>query len=160
MMCMGNWWHSYSLPPHWLPGGITPYDGVPLEEVVSVHLSLTVIFSILATAGIAFAVACLIFNWIFRNRKYVAIILITGGCICNRQLKSLSTSWYVGITVSNGLHSVLPQADSSQQLQPQLLDRVWSSHHVHGYLFFHHPYHWPTSCGCTMHCKYIIDLSP
>ena len=41
--------------------------------MVSVHLSVTVIFSILATAGIAFAVVCLIFNCIFRNRKYVAI---------------------------------------------------------------------------------------
>ena len=44
-----------------------------MEEVVSVHLSLTVIFSILNTAGIAFAVACLIFNCMFRNRKYVAV---------------------------------------------------------------------------------------
>ena len=40
---------------------------------MSVHLSVTVIFSILATAGIAFAVVCLIFNFTFRNRKYVAI---------------------------------------------------------------------------------------
>ena len=44
-----------------------------MEEVVSVHLSLTVIFSILNTAGIAFAVACLIFNFMFRNRKYVVV---------------------------------------------------------------------------------------
>ena len=61
------------------------------------------------------------------------------------------------------LHSVLPQADSSQQLPPELPNRVWSCHHVHDYLFPHHPYHWPTWCGCTMHCGYIIDavnLSP
>ena len=44
-----------------------------MEQVVSVRLSLTVIFSILATAGIAFAVACLIFNCMFRNKKYVAV---------------------------------------------------------------------------------------
>ena len=55
----------------YLPGGLIPYDGVPTEEVVSVHLSLTVIFSILATAGIAFGVVCLAFNFIFRNKKWV-----------------------------------------------------------------------------------------
>ena len=50
-------------------GGIVPYDGVPTEEEVSVDLSLTVVFSILATAGIAFVVICLAFNFIFRNKK-------------------------------------------------------------------------------------------
>ena len=60
---------TLSSPPHWLPGGVIPYDGVPWEQVVSLHLSVTVIFSILATAGIAFAVACLTFNCMFRNRK-------------------------------------------------------------------------------------------
>ena len=58
---------------HSSPGGVIPYDGIPLEVDVSIHLSLTVIFSVLATAGIIFAVACLMFNCIFRNRKYVAI---------------------------------------------------------------------------------------
>ena len=66
--------HSFLPTLYWLPGGVIPYDGIPLEEVVSVHPSLTVIFSILATAGIAFAVACLVFNFIFGNRKYVAIM--------------------------------------------------------------------------------------
>ena len=47
-----------------------------MEEVLSVHLSLTVIFSILATAGIAFAVACLIFNFMFRNRRCVTIEVV------------------------------------------------------------------------------------
>ena len=46
-----------------------PYDGVPREDAVSVHLSLTIIFAILATVGIAFAVACLVFNFIFRTKK-------------------------------------------------------------------------------------------
>ena len=62
-------------PPHilqfsnHLPGGLIPYDGVPTEKEVSVDLSLTVIFSVLATAGIAFAVVCLVFNFIFRDKK-------------------------------------------------------------------------------------------
>ena len=50
------------------PDGI-PYDGVPIEVVVTVGLSVTVIFLFLATAGIVFAVACLVFNFIFRNKK-------------------------------------------------------------------------------------------
>jgi len=66
-------------PKHYSPfpifsffsGGVTPYDGVPDEEVMPVHSSLTVIFSTLAAAGMAFAVACLVFNFIFRNRKLV-----------------------------------------------------------------------------------------
>ena len=52
-----------------LPGGLIPYDGVPTEKEVSVDLSLTVIFSVLATAGIVFAVVCLVFNFIFRDKK-------------------------------------------------------------------------------------------
>ena len=50
-------------------GGVVSYDGVPTEKDVSVDLSLTVIFSILATAGIVFAVTCLVFNFIFRDKK-------------------------------------------------------------------------------------------
>jgi len=38
---------------------------------VTVAISITVIFSILATAGIVFAVVCLVFNYIFRNKKLV-----------------------------------------------------------------------------------------
>ena len=73
---------------------------------------------------------------------------------------------YVGVSMYHclySLHSVPPQTHSSQQLPPELHNRVWSSHHVHDYLFPHHPYHWSTWCGCTMHCRYIIDaanLSP
>ena len=51
------------------PGGLVPYDGVPTEKEVSVDLSLTVIFSILATAGIVFGVVCLAFNFIFRDKR-------------------------------------------------------------------------------------------
>ena len=51
------------------PGDLIPYDGVPTEKEVSVNLSLTVIFSILATAGIVFGVVCLVFNFIFKDKK-------------------------------------------------------------------------------------------
>ena len=56
-------WDSFSV------GGLIPYDGVPIEEDVTVALPLTVIVILLATAGIAFTIACLIFNFVFREKK-------------------------------------------------------------------------------------------
>ena len=47
-----------------------PYDGVPTKKLVSIHPSLTVIFSILATCGIVFAVVCLFLNIHFRNKRW------------------------------------------------------------------------------------------
>jgi hypothetical protein len=49
--------------------GGTPYDGRPVEIIEAVNISLTVIFIVLATAGIVLAIVCLIFNFIFRERK-------------------------------------------------------------------------------------------
>ena len=54
-----------------------PNDGVPIEEVVTVSLALTVVYMILAVAGIVFAIICLIFTLIFRKKKFVACILNT-----------------------------------------------------------------------------------
>ena len=48
-----------------------------MEKEVSVAMPMTVIFSVLAAAGIVLAVICLAFNCIFRNRKLVV------HCICN-----------------------------------------------------------------------------
>lgn len=52
-----------------LPGDIIPYDGVPLEEVVTISIYITVVYSILAAAGILFAVVCLAFICTLRTRK-------------------------------------------------------------------------------------------
>ena len=49
--------------------GGTPYDGRPIKIIEAVDISLTVIFIALATAGIVLAIVCLIFNFIFRERK-------------------------------------------------------------------------------------------
>ncbi len=49
--------------------GLIPYDGVPIEQIETVAVPLTVIYSTFATLGISFAIVCLIFNFIFRNRK-------------------------------------------------------------------------------------------
>ncbi len=51
--------------------GLVPYDGVPIEETVTVNVSLTVIYTLMATAGIIFTIICLGFNFIFRDRKCV-----------------------------------------------------------------------------------------
>ena len=48
-----------------------PYDGVPVEKNVTVSIAVTVLFSVLATAGIILAIFCLIFNIAFRNEKFV-----------------------------------------------------------------------------------------
>ena len=49
--------------------GLVPYDGVPGKKIVAVHLAITVIYLMLACAGILFAIACLLFNFICRNSK-------------------------------------------------------------------------------------------
>ncbi|CAI8040047.1 hypothetical protein GBAR_LOCUS22327, partial [Geodia barretti] len=57
---------SFSDSSVW-PEGI-PNDGVPIEDVVTVSVALTVVYVILATAGLVFAVGCLLFNLLYRNR--------------------------------------------------------------------------------------------
>ena len=46
-----------------------PSDGIPIEKIVTVSLALTVVYVIFATAGLAFAVACLLFTVHFRQKK-------------------------------------------------------------------------------------------
>ena len=46
-----------------------PYDGVPNDKTVTVHLGVTVTLSVLATVGIIMTIVFLIFNFIFRERK-------------------------------------------------------------------------------------------
>ncbi|CAI8029905.1 Gamma-aminobutyric acid type B receptor subunit 2 [Geodia barretti] len=54
------------------PAGI-PNDGIPIEDVVTVSVALTVVYVILATTGLVFAVGCLLFNIIFRQRRLVRL---------------------------------------------------------------------------------------
>ncbi len=49
--------------------GLVPYDGIPVEELTTVALPVTVMYILLASMGIVFAVLCLTFNFIFRKRK-------------------------------------------------------------------------------------------
>ena len=59
---------------------MVPYDGVAEKEIVSIHLALTVVYIFLACVGIGLAVACLIFNFKFRNSKYdIVHVAVIGG---------------------------------------------------------------------------------
>ena len=49
--------------------GLVPYDGVPGEEYVTVAIPVTVVYILLSVAGIIFAVLCLIFNFVYRNKR-------------------------------------------------------------------------------------------
>ena len=49
---------------------LVPYDGVPRTVIDNVATPLVVVVFLLATAGIVFAVGCLIFNFTFRETKY------------------------------------------------------------------------------------------
>ena len=50
-------------------GGV-PYDGAAQERIHPNSIVLVSIYSVAAFAGIVYAIACLLFNIIFRNRKY------------------------------------------------------------------------------------------
>ena len=45
------------------------YDGVPREDLVTVHISITVIIIFLSFCGIILTIACLVFNFVFRMQK-------------------------------------------------------------------------------------------
>ena len=46
-----------------------PNDGIPDEDIVTVHIGITVVYVTLATAGLMFAVVCLVFNLVFRQKR-------------------------------------------------------------------------------------------
>ena len=48
-----------------------PYDGEPEIEILMVHPGLTALVFILTAAGATFATICMIFNFVYRNRKLV-----------------------------------------------------------------------------------------
>ena len=52
-------------------GSVIPYDGVPQEDLVTVALPVTIIFSTLNTGGIVYALICFLFNAIFHKKRYM-----------------------------------------------------------------------------------------
>lgn len=69
---MLSFWLPFTVHNFSITDGV-PYDGVPENEVVTVHTSVTVIFVLMATAGLIFTILCLIFNFVFRKRKLVFV---------------------------------------------------------------------------------------
>ena len=62
-------------PPHKLcyilnSDKLVPYDGIPQTVIDILPTSLVVIVFLLAAVGSSLAVGCLIFNFIFREKKY------------------------------------------------------------------------------------------
>ena len=48
-----------------------PYDGSAQEKLHPNHLALIITYSLLAVAGLMYAGVCLLFNTIFKSRKWV-----------------------------------------------------------------------------------------
>ena len=61
-----------------------PPDGRPVNITNTYNLGLVITLDILATAGIVFAVVCLLFNIIFRNRRYLLTATYTWSIIFDR----------------------------------------------------------------------------
>ena len=59
----------YKCCDHTITGG-APYDGRARNRTSTAHYALTSIYSIAAIAGIIYAVICLVFNTVFRNKRY------------------------------------------------------------------------------------------
>ncbi len=48
--------------------GIPP-DGTPIEIINTIHVALIIIMDIMAIVGVTFAIVCLVFNIVFRNKR-------------------------------------------------------------------------------------------
>ena len=65
-----------------VPAGLMPYDGVALEVTKTVDLLLVGFCVVIATSGILYAIVCLVFNFYFRNTKYVCVYVCMHVCVC------------------------------------------------------------------------------
>lgn len=72
--------------------GLVPYDGVPIEEDVTVSVILTTVFTLLAIAGIIFTVVCIAFNVVFREKKQVALNNASTQCLIIMHLLTIQAS--------------------------------------------------------------------
>ena len=52
-------------------GGRVPSDGTPEVILNTYYAPIYIIYDIAVVIGIGFAIVCLLFNFIFRNRKLV-----------------------------------------------------------------------------------------
>ena len=68
-----------------------PPDGTPVIVIHSFNIALVVLFDITAVLGIVFAIGCLIFNFVFKNRKYECISCYGIQCMCNGEIMCTRT---------------------------------------------------------------------
>ena len=101
------------------------------------ELGLVVAFDILATMGLVFTIGCLIFNIVFRKRKYVEIDL-------NLQADSKSV--------------FLQQNSEDLQSKPQLFHHTRSFPHVYLYIFCCIAQSEPHHCLNRMPRKYNVRV--
>ena len=69
---------SYIL--HIVLDGLIPYDGTIQYEQSTVNIAITIVCSVLATAGLTCAIVCIIFNFVFRKRKQVFFVISVTVC--------------------------------------------------------------------------------
>ena len=46
-----------------------PPDGTPIQIIHTYKIGLTVLYDLIAVAGLVLAIACAVFNFIFRSKK-------------------------------------------------------------------------------------------
>jgi len=134
----------------WSLDGVPP-DGHPLLIISSVHLAVIIVFYIITLLGITFAIACLVFNFVFRDRKYVCmnLILIRGGRL-----------FYI-IILNSLLVCIGLRTDKSKV---ELPDCCRSPLDLHKSILCCIPKHWgPSICiwspmQCKHTCTYIVTV--
>ena len=57
-----------------ITGGV-PYDGATRMTLHHNHPALVIVYSIAAVAGLVYAAVCLLFNLLFRKKKYIVIYM-------------------------------------------------------------------------------------
>ena len=53
--------------------GYVPIDGIPRTEVATISVPVAIVFIFVEACGLVFAIVCLLFNFIFRNKRYFAL---------------------------------------------------------------------------------------
>ena len=67
-------WHSYCIQYSMqnvilIAAGGTPHDGSPAHVLVTVSFPLAMVYYTLASVGLILALACCMFNFIYRKKK-------------------------------------------------------------------------------------------
>ena len=64
-----------NFPPSLIESDGAPPDGTPAIVIHSFNIVLVAFCDVMAALGILFSTACLVLNFVFRNKKYVILQL-------------------------------------------------------------------------------------